>query len=131
MMRQLVGEKSKQMEKRLNDLRSSSEKLLREKFKIDPNNQVELDALTKKFEEEKNKVVDKGTTLIDDQIKNLLKDWMNANGWENSVIDEDLGYMKNMGENKWSYESNEKNDDGTYKIYYFLFDPIKMTFKEL
>jgi hypothetical protein len=67
----------------------------------------------------------------DDQIKNLLKDWMNANGWENTVIDKDLGYMKNMGANKWSYESDEENNDGTYKMYYFLFDPIKMTFKEL
>jgi hypothetical protein len=124
------GEKSKEMEKKLKDLRSGSEKLLREKFKIDPNNQSELDALIKKFEDEKKKVVEKVITFKDDQIKNFLKDWMNANGWE-KLGDNDFEYMKNMGENKWSYESDEKNNDGTYKIYYFLFDPTKMTFKEL
>jgi predicted DNA-binding ArsR family transcriptional regulator len=74
---------------------------------------------------------DLGSDIKNKQIKELLKDWMNANGWENSIGDNDFEYMKNMGENKWSYESDEKNNDGTYKIYYFLFDPTKMTFKEL
>ena len=67
----------------------------------------------------------------DDQIKELLKDWMNANGWEDITKEADFSYMINMGNNKWSYESEEKNNDGSNKFYYFLFDPTKRTFKEL
>jgi hypothetical protein len=70
-------------------------------------------------------------TTDTNEIKNLLKDWMNANGWKDTVGDYDFEYMKNMGDNKWSYESSEENDDGTPKMYYFLFDPIKKTFKRL
>jgi hypothetical protein len=91
--------------------------------KIDSINQtlVKIDSTLKEYK----------PTTDTNEIKNLLKDWMNANGWKNSVGDYDFEYMKNMGDNKWSYESSEENDDGTPKMYYFLFDPIKKTFKGL
>lgn len=125
------GEKSKKIEKQLEEKRNSMEKYIKEKFKIDPNNQLEIDAAIKKFEDEKNKAVEKVTTLVDDEIKKLLADWMNNNGWENSVGTADFKYITNMGENKWSYQSAEKNQDGTDKMYYFQFNPLNRTFKQL
>lgn len=67
-------------------------------------------------------------TLSDEEIRVLLKNWMNTvGGWKGSIIDEDMEpeIMKNLGNNRWQYEQ----PDG--KIYTFEFDPTKKTFKEL
>lgn len=94
---------------------------------------VRLDSAAARSERIQQDLENLGVTLVDGQIRKLLGDWMNKNGWDGSIIDEDMTeeYMKNEGNNKWSYLSPEKNDDGTYKKYYFQFDPIKRTFKEL
>ena len=68
------------------------------------------------------------TTLSDEEIRKILKDWMNGKGgWNNTIIDEDMDpkYTKNLGNNRWQYEDEEG------KKYTFEFDPTNKTFKEL
>lgn len=76
------------------------------------------------------------TTLSDEEIRELLGEWMmtKEGGWKpGSINDEDKTekFMKNEGNNKWSYISPETNPDGSPKVYYFQFDPLRRTFKHL
>lgn len=65
------------------------------------------------------------TTLSEDEIRTILKDWMNKNGWNNQIGNLDFPYMKNLGNNRWEYE----DEDG--KKYTFEFNSTNKTFKEL
>lgn len=89
-----------------------------------------FDSTVAKAEKAKEDLEDFSTNIKDKQIKGLLADWMNKNGFED-IDESEHKFMKNMGDNKWSWQSGEENEDGTFKFYYFQFDPINMTFKEI
>lgn len=89
-----------------------------------------FDSTVAKAEKAKEDLEDFSTNVKDKQIKGLLADWMNKNGFED-IDESEHKFMENMGDNKWSWQSGEENEDGTFKFYYFQFDPINMTFKEI